>query len=284
VLEAMFSSRGYDFVECSWCDLAMYRGAELVDHNEALFPSSYFTDGGAGYPDYLADGPVRQRQARHALRRLKRTGIRASNGPRLLDVGCAAGFFMMEAAQPEWGWVPTGCDVNGYVARYARDVLRLDVIQSSFLDTPFPPGSFDLITMFGVLEHLPHPRAVVDRAYELLRPGGAIAIETWNRQSLAARGMGSHWHVYAPPSCLWYFSPRSLSVLFPSDQWQRLRYAPTPKWISVRHAVSALGYAAPRLASVARQALRSEFVARASVPYAAGDLVFTIFRRDERTV
>jgi SAM-dependent methyltransferase len=281
-LASMFSSHGYDFVVCEWCDLAMYRGAERVDDSGALFPSSYFTEGGAGYPDYLADAPVHRRQARYTLRRLVHAGVDSSHGQRLLDVGCAAGFFMAEAAREEWGWAPVGCDVNSELIGYAHGVLGLDVVQASFLDAPFAPGSFDMITMFSVLEHLPRPRDVVERAHDLLRQGGVIAIETWNRRSLAARGMGSRWHVYAPPSCLWYHTPRSLSVLFSSDRWKRLGYASMPKWISVRHAMSALSYTAPKLASVAHRALRYGPVARASIPYVGGDHVFAMFRRDER--
>ena len=262
----------------------MYRGAELVEESDDLFPSSYFTDGGAGYPDYIGDAPVRFRHARHVLRRLARAGVASSKGARLLDVGCAAGFFMAEAARREWGWRPSGCDVNGDVVAYARDVLRLDAVRTSFLDVPFAPGTFDVITMFSVLEHLPRPREVAERAYELLRPGGVIAIETWNRRSLTARGMGSRWHVYAPPSCLWYHSQRSLSVLFSNDRWKQLHYGAAPKFISVRHAISALDFALPWLGAVARKTLSRGPFARASVPYIGGDFVFAMFQRDERIV
>lgn len=268
----MFSTRGYDFVVCEWCDLAMYRGAERVKSSEGF----------AGYPDSVADAPVRRRQARQALRWLSRERIQASRGADLLDVGCAAGFFMDEAARPEFGWKPRGCDVNADVVSHARYALGLDVIRSGFLEAPFAPGSFDVITMLSVIQHLPRPREVEQRAYELLRPGGAIAIETWNRRSLAARSMGTHWHVYAPPSCLWYHSHRSLSVLFSSERWKPLRYSPTPKWISVRHATSALRYAAPRLASVARKAFRVTQASRTGLPYVGGDHVLAIFQRDER--
>ena len=270
----MFSMRGYDFVCCEWCDLAMYRGAEQVESSEALLPLRY--------PDYVTDAPVRRRQARQALRWLSRAGVEASRGPHLLDVGCAAGFFMSEAARPEYGWKPQGCDVNGDVVSYARYALGLDVLRSEFLDAPFAAGSFDVITMLSVLQHLPRPRQVEQRAYALLRPGGVIAIETWNRRSLAARGMGSHWHVYAPPSCLWYHSHRSLSVLFSSDRWKPLRYVAAPKWISVRHATSAMKSAAPRLASVARRTFRVTQASRTALPYVAGDHVLAIFQRDER--
>jgi SAM-dependent methyltransferase len=276
-LDRMFELRGFEFVSCRSCDIAMYWGAERVERNDDLFPPAYFTDGGAGYTDYLADAVSRRRQARAYLRRLADLGIRAGPGRRTLDVGCGAGFFMVEARDD--GWDVVGCDVSEFVVAHARAVFGLDVVRAAFLDAPFAPASYDLITMFGVLEHLPQPRRVVERAHELLRPGGCIAIETWNRRALAARALASHWHVYAPPSCLWYHSDRSLRRLFAPDRWQRLRYGAAPKWISVRHAVSALDHMSPRVAAAARRVLDRPALRDISVPYAMGDLVFAVFQR-----
>jgi SAM-dependent methyltransferase len=276
-LDRMFELHGFEFVACRACDLALYRGAEHIERSDDLFPTAYFTEGGAGYTDYLADAATHRRQARVYLRRLADLGIRAGPGRRAVDVGCAAGFFMAEARAA--GWDVTGCDVSEFVVRHARVTLDLDVVCAGFLDAPFEPHSFDLVTMFGVLEHLPQPRRVVERVYELLRQGGAIAIETWNRQALVARGLGARWHVYAPPSCLWYHSDRSLRRLFPTDRWRALRYGAAPKCISVRHALSALSYMSPRLAAAARRVFDRPAFRDKSVPYAMGDLVFAVFQR-----
>src|ERR1700728_2343315 len=276
-LDRIFELRGFDFVTCATCDLEMYRGAERVERTDGFFSSAYFTEGGAGYPNYLADEPVRRRQARRYIRRLRHLGVTPAQGRRALDVGCAAGFFMVEAAAA--GWEVTGCDVSDFVGAHARDVLHLDVATAGYLDAPYEPGSFDLITMFGVLEHLPTPRRVADLTYELLRPGGVVAIETWNRRAAPARLLGHHWHVYAPPSCLWYHSERSLCTLFSPDRWRCLRYGAAPKWISLRHAVSAVDHMSPRLATAARRALDHPALRHASIPYPMSDLVFAVFQR-----
>jgi 2-polyprenyl-3-methyl-5-hydroxy-6-metoxy-1,4-benzoquinol methylase len=276
-LQQTFVMRGFEFVACASCDLEMYRGAERVTRSDGFFAPSYFTEGGAGYPDYLADSAVRRRQARQYLQRLAALGVISLPGRRALDVGCAAGFFMVEAAAA--GWDVTGCDVSDFVGAYARDVFRLDVQTADYLDAPFEPHTFDLITMFGVLEHLPAPREVANHTYELLRPGGIIAIETWNRCAPPARLLGKHWHVYAPPSCLWYHSERSLRALFSAERWRRISYGTAHKWTSVRHAISALDYMSPRLATVARRALEGPTLREASVPYPMSDLVFAVFQR-----
>jgi SAM-dependent methyltransferase len=271
----LFEVKGYEIIECAACSVAFYRGAESVERIDDLFPDAYFTDGGAGYPDYLGDEAIRRRQARAYLRRLSDAGVR---GGRALDAGCAAGFFMDEARRA--GWDVIGCDVNRSMVTHAQTALDLDARLGGFLDLDFEPGSYDLITMFGALEHLPKPRLVMKRIHELLKPGGAVAIETWNRHARVARALGSHWHVYAPPSCLWYHTQRSLRRLFAGDRWVESSYRAAPKWISVRHGLSALEHMVPKIGAAVRRKLDMPVLGELAVPYPGDDLVFAIFQRE----
>jgi SAM-dependent methyltransferase len=277
-MRPLFEVKGYEIIECAACSVAFYRGAESAERIDDLFPDAYFTDGGAGYPDYLGDEAIRRRQAGAYLRRLAESGVAGGSGHRALDAGCAAGFFMDEARRV--GWEVVGCDVNQSMVAHAQTALDLDARLGGFLDLEFAPESYDLITMFGALEHLPKPRLVMKRIHELLKPGGAVAIETWNRHATIARLLGAHWHVYAPPSCLWYHTRRSLRRLFSADRWREATYRPAPKWISVRHGLSAVEHMAPKVGAVARRAFDLPVVRDFAVPYPGDDLVFAIFQRD----
>jgi SAM-dependent methyltransferase len=277
----LFASDGFAFFECLTCDVVFVDGAREFNRPEELFSREYFTDGGAGYPGYLDDEAVHRRQAGFYFRRLERYGIVPGSGRRLLDVGCAAGFVVDEANQR--GWHASGCDVSEYMVSFARTTLSLDVARADFLSTTFEPGSFDVITMFGVLEHLPLARESAQRAYDLLRPGGALVIETWDRRSLLSRALGSRWHVYAPPTTLYYHSRRSLRHLFAGERWDVVAYGPSVKWITLRHAGGALDHAARALGLHTSQLMDRLPVTNLAVPYALGDLVFAVFQRREGT-
>jgi SAM-dependent methyltransferase len=252
-----------------------------ADKLAALYSAQYFTEGGAGYPDYIADERTHRRQARTYLKKIERLGRARGN---LLDVGCAAGFFLDEARHR--GWTVHGCELSGYARAHATDALGLDVAPMGFLDPSFAPApqSFDVITLFNVLEHIPNPTAVAEKLFMLLRPGGHLFLETWDPRSWLARLLGPRWPTYAPPTVLYSFSRRTLGQLFTADRWERLSYRPAMKWISLDHGLSLLEFEAEHL-PLSRflvpglGAVRRSFLGRLDVPYCLGDLALAVFRR-----
>jgi SAM-dependent methyltransferase len=101
---------------------------------------------------------------------------------RLLDVGCAFGAFLELAAGR--GWKVSGVEISPYSSRYAREVRGLDVFTGDLADAPFAAGEFDLVTLWDVIEHVRRARRTVERAAQLLRPGGHLIITTDNYRSL----------------------------------------------------------------------------------------------------
>lgn len=273
-----FVKNGYPIHRCPSCEVAFSPRSPARDRLVSLYSSSYFEDGGAGYCDYNGDERTHRRQARSYLEKMSRLGIAPGS---LLDVGCASGFFLDEARRQ--GWMVRGCDFSEYVQRHAKRELGLDVACMNFLDPGFAPPerSFDVITMFNVLEHLPDPTAVAAKVSSLLRPGGHLVLETWDPHSLFARILGSRWPTYEPPTVLHCFTRRTLSRLFDPQRFELLVYRPSSKWISLDHALSLLEYEARefRRVSGALRAARRSWIGRLSVPYRLGDLIFAVLRK-----
>lgn len=97
--------------------------------------------------------------------------------PSLLDVGCGIGTFLQQAKRE--GWEVAGLELSPSVAAYARDQNRLQVDTCSIEgNTPFSSASFDVITLFGVIEHLTNPRGAAEECARLLRPGGVLILQT----------------------------------------------------------------------------------------------------------
>ena len=93
---------------------------------------------------------------------------------RLLDVGAHAGRFI--AAARRAGWLADGLELNPKTAAYAaqRTGARIRRLNAQDLDER---GSYDAVTITDVLEHIPRPLAILERAADLLAPGGWIAVK-----------------------------------------------------------------------------------------------------------
>ncbi len=97
---------------------------------------------------------------------------------RVLDVGCGGGWFLKAAT--ERGWKALGVDLSPEAVRHAREVLGVDARQGTVADLEVDPGSFDLVTLWNILEVIPGPLDVLRTVHPLVRPGGAVYLRTQN--------------------------------------------------------------------------------------------------------
>ena len=162
-----------------------------------------------GYTDYRADAELYLDTFRNRLRFVLGDGPRAG---RALDVGCAAGFCM--AAMRELGFETHGLEISETIASHARERFGFDTVHIGPLEqAPYPDEHFDLITMWDVVEHVADPIALLNRARELLAPGGLLVIETQDIDSRFARALGPKWHHYKHEEHIYHFNPSTVETL-----------------------------------------------------------------------
>lgn len=91
----------------------------------------------------------------------------------ILDIGCGLGSFLERAdrAHPDWTLAGSDIDVQGVTTTQLR-VPRATVHRASAEDDPFPQASFDIITAWDVIEHVPDLGAVASAVTRMLRPRG----------------------------------------------------------------------------------------------------------------
>lgn len=129
----------------------------------------------------------------------------------LLDVGSGDGRFVAHMA--DRGWKATGLDFSpaAQVLAESRGSEGRFVCGSIF-DAQFEPESFDVITMWQVLEHIGEPCAFLERAHRLLRRGGTFLAAVPNIESVSARIAGERWWGLDVPRHLVHYSPRTLRL------------------------------------------------------------------------
>ena len=132
--------------------------------------------------------------AEHCLRlmhlRAYDEAVKHAAGRDVLDVGCNTGYGTMRFA-PVAGRV-VGVDVSPRAIEAARERAldgRPEFIQTSGFELPFPAGTFDLVTSFQVLEHVPDATAFLRELARVLRPGGTVILATPNAATRLYPGM-----------------------------------------------------------------------------------------------
>jgi SAM-dependent methyltransferase len=123
------------------------------------------------YDGWLEDDEGRARMWSKRLHLLKR----ARPDARLLDIGAGIGTFMA-LARDSCGWHVTGTEVSTAAVKIARERYGLDMLLGWAEDLALPHASFDVITLWHVLEHVPSPSRTLMLCYDLLAPGGLLAI------------------------------------------------------------------------------------------------------------
>jgi SAM-dependent methyltransferase len=176
-----FLSRHGDIVQCNRCHL--FFSNPQLDPEQVLGIYRLVED-----PLYQEEAAAREQTFAGSLCQLQRL---AAPPGKLLDVGCYTGVFMKLAAAK--GWTVTGVELSAWASAIARQDGYGRVHSLALEEAGLDPESFDVITLWDVIEHLSHPAAMLKNVHGLLKPGGIVAVSTHLVDSLAARLLGSRY-------------------------------------------------------------------------------------------
>ena len=131
---------------------------------------------------------------------------------KILDIGCSIGQFL-DMGQ-KFGYDVLGLELNERAIKYAEENYNVKIEKKLLNECNFPGDSFDIISMFGVIEHLPDPLYVMKDVYRILKPGGAFIGICPNVQSLVCMVLHEQSKTFTGRLHLSYFSEKTLRFLF----------------------------------------------------------------------
>jgi SAM-dependent methyltransferase len=157
------------------------------------------------FVDLFRDG-----RAREAAELLSNGPAPSGERPRVLDVGCGSGLFLAGLAKR--GVECHGTEFSDETAGRARSLPGLRIHAGPIDADTYAAGSFDLISIWHVLEHLGDPDELLRYSARWLRPGGTLMLAVPNIDSWQARLFRGAWFHLDPPRHFFHFGPRSLGA------------------------------------------------------------------------
>jgi len=224
--EVKFTDGPFSVVTCTECGLT-YVTPRLLDESliADVYDEGYWSSNAAkdrGYTDYRADAPLYLKTYRKRYKIVDRYFDRPG---RVLDVGCAAGYFL--AVMQEKGWDVTGLEPSDAIRAQAIERLGEERVHAGLLhEAPLEPHSFDLVTFWDVIEHIPDVVGALQFVRTLLKPGGKLLIETQNVASKTAAKMGKTWHHYKHAEHIYHFDPSTIAKLMDDAGFRILENTP----------------------------------------------------------
>lgn len=116
----------------------------------------------------------------------------------------------MELARQE-GWETKGVETSEFACKYAQEELGLEVTNSALIDIEFEAQSFDVVTMWDVIEHLLDPLSELLEVNRIMKMGGILGIITPDIGAFIPRILGKGWlELRRVPAHLSFFTIRTL--------------------------------------------------------------------------
>lgn len=138
----------------------------------------------------------------------------------LLDIGAGTGDFVVMAKNNGWKTVGIEPSEKAHAIAQQKGVA----LSSSLSD--FENHSFDVITMWHVLEHVPNLDNQIKELKRLIKPNGTILIAVPNFKSFDANYYKEFWAAYDVPRHLWHFSKTAIEKLFSKEDLQLTKILP----------------------------------------------------------
>jgi len=258
--------RHHTIVQCQRCGLVYTdprpAGQDIVDSYTAVED-----------PLYQEEREGRVLTFEHHLKPLERLTGSPDRRP-LLDVGCYTGVFIDIAGRH--GWDAWGVDPSRWAVEQAQS-RGLRATQGTLETASLPEATFDVVTMWDVIEHVTDPLRTLQQTYRLLKPGGLAVVHTIDIESPFARLMGARWpwlmemHIY-------YFSRRTMRAMLEKCGFQVISDRPQGRFLRLGYLMNRVGALAPLIGRPAEWLVTRLNLRGLAVPVNLGDL-FTAYAR-----
>jgi 2-polyprenyl-3-methyl-5-hydroxy-6-metoxy-1,4-benzoquinol methylase len=185
------TSKTFTLDSCPACRCLFLNPMPGADEIAAFYPNQYWWSGAK--PGLLKRlEAIYRRMALHGHVSFISKAAANRAGLDLLDVGCGSAS-LLGLMKPR-GFRVMGVDFSSEAAAVAKTENGVQVVVGSLQEAAFPDRSFDIVTLFHVMEHVTNPREVLKEVARILKPEGSVVLQVPNIDSWQFRLFGAQWY------------------------------------------------------------------------------------------
>lgn len=253
----------FEVVECRGCGLLRLEPQPAPAELKQYYPDLYWAKGETRHgPAGMYRRIVLRDHVSFVCKTIASMGLPRV---RILDMGCGAGDLL--AGLRARGHAAVGLDIAASALQAAAEV-GVPGVRADHSSAPFPSGSFDLVMMYHLLEHIPNPDVAIREAWRLLADGGRMILQVPNADSWQYALLGRYWSGLDVPRHLYDFGRHDLEKFLARNKFAVRRW----KFFSLRDNPPALATSlAPWMEPMARRVRRPN---RNALLRLCGDLAY----------
>lgn len=194
---------------------------------------------------------------------------------RVLDIGTAGGSFLAVAKRQ--GWKVDGIEPNRWMCQWAKKHYGLSIKQGTIEDHKLKAGSYDLVTLWDVLEHVAHPENLVRGCSRLLKNGGLLVVNYPDIGSWVAKAMKRKW-VFLTTVHLWYFDRKTIRKFLEKEGFEVMVIKPHWQTLGLGYLATRFGPYSAAVEKLASGVVRALRLQDAQLPYWLGQ-TFVLARK-----
>ena len=201
-------------VRCSDCNLVFVNPRPEIKEIGEYYPALYYGDEPFSYEKIDAEN------------RFKTLSKYISPGCRVLDIGCGRGLVLEKCKQN--GCETWGTELSQLSSQYAREKLKLRILDKHLTDCAFSEDYFDIVTMYHSLEHQFDPLSVLREVHRILKPEGKLVLEVPRFNCRTSSRFKANWFHLDVPRHLYQFEDETLEKLLLTSGYsiiQRKKYS-----------------------------------------------------------
>lgn len=213
--EFMFKKMTASYYRCNNCSLVYQNPQPVFEFTEEIYDGEHYHERyiRSEYI-YLPTSKIYLKNIEKDLSKTKFDKKSAS----LLDIGCGIGYFLYLAKND--GYNVQGADISKWAKIYAKKKFDVDVIAGNFLEMDITENSYDMVTLWQTIEHLPQPNLFLNKIYKILKPGGYICIATPDVDSWIANFYKKFWNCYMPNEHICLFDFKSMKTILQRNKFE----------------------------------------------------------------